>query len=402
MKSNHNRKKSLNNSNILEEAENLYREQPLYKHLKLLFFQIFSEHKLGPDATFDRNVWFLRHNKNFQKIAFDNITIEGPYTEFLKLLEDVSINGKNFSKMNINVKTFIDELCKQILEAIDRKNNAEELMSHYKMNEMKEIIADKLSKERQNLEFFGDTTEVKFSIRQMENFPEGNYSLKLICDTFEDNESHKINFSQISAGILNKRTISLNENDKDEPLKYSEYFETILIKNEKNFQNLELNECYLSRSKFFGEVSYIGILLNSFKICVEKDNLIFAVSDTETMIDTFLNSLDVLLKDKPFKISSSTFATIDRNNKHLMKAGMDKKFVIFYDLEINFNKKIKILILEKIWNIFQDTIITKFENEKLINNFLEYFPDSKEEINNLISENKNEKEICECVNCILF
>ena len=72
---------------------------------------------------------------------------------FLKLLEDCSTNGKNFRNLNIEVRKFVNEFSKEICEATNRINNADDMIKHFKMDEMKEIIADKISKEKSNLEF---------------------------------------------------------------------------------------------------------------------------------------------------------------------------------------------------------------------------------------------------------
>lgn len=393
----------LNNLNQKEEEEPdlSFREDPLYRHLNITFFKLFSEHKIKPEEKFDKNIWFLKNNQEFQNIITQNKTIDGPYYGFLKLLEDCSTNGKNFRNLNIEVRKFVNEISRQICDATNRMNNADDMVKHYKMDEMKEIIIDKLIKEKQNLDFFGDITEVKFSIRQLENFPEGNFTMKLKCDSFEDNESNRIHYKEISAEILNKRKINVTENNLNSPLNSAEVFETIFLRNERNFEYLNLEETELLKSKFHEEVSYIGILINSFKFVIEKNEEFFAFSEIETMIDTFINNLEFLLKDKSFKITSSVNATIDKSNKHLIKAGMDRKYVIYYDMEINFNKKVKILILEKIFTIFQDTINAKYDNDKLINNYLDHFPESKEEIK-LLTKEKIIDERDKCGACCLI
>jgi hypothetical protein len=381
-----------------EENIFLYKDDPLYKHINMIFFKLFDENKIASDQKFDKNVWFLKHNKEFQDIINNKRTQDGEnYLGFFKLLQGWSINGKNFRNLNIDVRKFVNEISKQICEATNRRNNADDMIKHFKMDEMKEIIIDKFCKEKSNLDSFSGTTELKFSIRQIENFPEGNYSIKIICDSFDDDGINKIiSYKEISAGILNKRNIFINGYGN---INTPEYFETIYIKNENNYEYLNLSDCDLSKSKFNEEASYIGLLINSFKFVIENNiGDSFAISENETMIDTFINNLDVLLKDKTFKISSSVNASIDKKNKNLVKAGMDRNFIIFYEMEINFNKKVKVLVLEKIFNIFQDTLNAKYDNEKLINSILDNFPEIKDEINVLTREKKIEqKEKCCCL-----
>lgn len=394
-------KTNQNQNNNQEEFDLNYRDDPLYKHLNILLFKLLSEHKIKPTEKFDKNIFFLKNNNEFQEIVNNNKTIDGPYLGFLKLLEDLNSNGKNFRNLNIEVRKFINEFSRQICEYTNRMNNADDMIKHFKMDEMKEIVIDKLSKERQNYDFLGDITEVKFSIRQIENFPEGNFSLKLICESFDDNDSkgNRIILKEILSEIQNKRQIAINPQNINNPVGNLEYFETIYLRNESNYEYLNLNECDLSKSKFHEEASYMGLLINSFKFIVEKDEENFCFSEQENMIDTFINNLEVLLKDKPFKISSSCMAYVDKGNKHLIKAGMDRKYVIYYDMEINFNKKVKILILEKIFTIFQDTINAKYDNEKLINCYLDHFPEIKEEIKALTKEKKiEERDKCACCN----
>jgi len=114
----------------LEAIDHKYQEDALFKHLKLLFLQTFNDHKINLEENFKGDVWFLKNSPNFEKLTDNNITVEGPYTEFQKILEDTSINKNNFAKLKINVKTFINEICKNILEANERMINAKEMMTH--------------------------------------------------------------------------------------------------------------------------------------------------------------------------------------------------------------------------------------------------------------------------------
>jgi hypothetical protein len=392
-----NRSKSINSSNIIIKKDDIVKRNPLYRHLNLIFLQIFSEHKLGPDDIFDKNVWFLYRSSIFKKIDARNNTLQDePYNEFFKLLKDASLNGENFPNMKINVRAFINEICIQLITAADLKNNSLEKINIYKIYEMKEKINVELFKERINSGYIENMTQLKFSVIQLKNFPEGIYSLELICDSFADSgDQSRINFTKYHSKLNNQRLITVNKMNKDQILSKPEYFKTIILKNEENFDNLNLNECYLSRSKFYDEECYIGILINSFKFVIDKDYFSFALSDSINFLYLFLNNLDSLINNKPFKISCSTFAYLINDEK-------DKKFEIDYVLEIDFNKKIKILILEKIYNLFQDIIITGYENDKLIHNYLEYFIEYREEIRSIINEINNTSNTCVCDGCVMF
>jgi hypothetical protein len=389
---------SINTPNFIINNDNLETRDSIYKHLNLLFLQIFSDHNLTPDDIFDKNVWFLKRSSNFQKLNSENISIlEEPYNEFIKLLVNISLNGKNFSNMKINVKMFINEVCKELILANNIKNNSLEKIKIFNIEEMKEKITYKLSTERKNSTLMSNISQFKFSIRQLKNFTEGNYSFELTCDAFDDNgDEDRINFTKYSTKLNNQSFIIVNEKNKDGTLLNNEYFLTISLKNEKNYDSLYLNECYLSRSKFNQEDCYSGILIYSFKFIVKKDNFSFAISDNINFFDLFLKNLDILIYDKPLNFSSSTFALSIKDEK-------DKKLIIEYDLEIDLDKKIKILILEKIYNIFQDIIISSYENNKLINNYLEYFIEYREEIRALLNEKNNDNNSCSCDSgCVIF
>jgi len=385
-------------------SEAYYRQEPIYRHLNMFFFKLFSQHNYGPEDKFDKNIWFLKNNFEFQKLINLNITPEGSLSEFIKILQECSCSGKSLKNLFIEVKTFVNEISKSLFDAHQRKTNAEEMVKHYKMDEMKELIVDKIAKERQNFNFINDISEIEFSITKLEGFPEGNYNFSLICESFLDTESPFIKTQEITKKILGDRNIIINSYNKDQKLVNSEYFETIDIRNEKNFENLSLQEISLSKSKFCNEVTYIGILLNSFKFIVLKEEVFFATTENDMMIDNFINNLEMLLKDKAFKCSCAAFAQVDVNNLNYVNSNLyNQKLLIHYDLEIKFNKKSKLLLLEKIYNIFYDTITAKYDNEKIINNILDCFNEVSKDVKEIFNEKKNiNTEQCACNNCAVF
>ena len=231
------------------------------------------------------------------------------------------------------------------------------------------------------------------------------YAKKIIlsCEAFRDNESPFIETLEIQKKLIGNKKIIVNSINMDQKLINPEYFELLDVRNERNYEYLNLEEVSLSKSKFCNEASYIGILINSFKFFVFKEEVFFASTDNEMIIDNFINQIENLLKDKPFKCSSSAFAYIDQKNPHYIKAGMDKKYVIHYNFEVNFNKKTKLLILEKIFNVFYETITTKYDNEKIINDLLVDFAEVSRDVKDLFNERKNiNSDRCACTNCLIF
>jgi hypothetical protein len=420
---NHNNKKNDTNDNndncVRSESESYnHKEEPAYSHLNLIFFGLFREHNYSPEDKFDKNVWFLKNNLEFQKLlnSFDNSanngkTPEGSFSstslncEVIRVLQECSIGGKSLKSFFVEVKKFVNEISKVVFDANQRKTNAEEMVKHYKMDEMKELILDKLQKERANLTFLNDITEIQFSISKLDEFPEGAYNFGLACEAFADSESPLIQTQEIRKKLLGNKKITINTLNADQKFISPEFFEVIEIRNEKNYEYLNLEEVSLSQSKFVDEASYIGLLLYNFKFSVFKNEVFFASSEPETLIDNLINQLVTLLKDKAFKCSSAAFAYVDSSNPNFEKAGLEnKQLVIYYDLEINFNKKTKLLALEKIYNVFYDTITTKFDNEKIINNILNYFYEVSRDVNDILNENKNVKvDQCNpCTNCAIF
>jgi len=383
------------------ELEYSLKSEPIYRHLNLIFFRLFSLHNYGPEQKFDKNVWFLKNNIDFNKIINENKTPEGPSNDFFKILQDCCIGGKNLKTPLIEVKKFVNEISKNLFESNMRKQNAEEMVKHYKMDENKELIIDKIAKERQSLNFLNDITEIQFSIKKFENFPEGTYNVNLICEAFLDSESPLIQKEEINKKILKNKKIINNSN---QTLDNTEYFEKIQIRNEKNYEYLNLEEVSLCKSKFYNDPSYIGILFNSYKFVIKKDDIFFTVTENETMIDNFITNLNILLKDKSFFCSSASFANIDKKKLNFKENEHDsKKYLLHYDLEVNFNKKTKLLILEKIYNIFYETITAKYDNEKIVSNFLSYFPEITKDILEILNEKKNiNSEKCGCSDCLIY
>lgn len=422
---NNNFNNSFTRNSVQSESESSYKSDPIYRHLNLIFFGLFSEHNFSPEDKFDKNVWFLKNNSEFQKLisnmeysnnnSYINKTPEGPILssshfsrELIRILQECSFGGKNLKTLLVEVKKFVNEISKILFAAQQRKANAEEMVKHYKMDETKELILDKLLKEKANLNFLNDITEVQFSISKLDGFPEGAYDFRLFCEAFADSESPLIQTQEIRKKLISQnfqQKIILATHNINQRFSKPELFELLEIRNEKNFEYLNLEEVCLSRSKFSEEASYIGLLLNSFKFVAFKEEVFFASSEAEMLVDNFINNLDLLLKDKAFKCSSAAFAYVDGSNRNYVKAGLDNcKLVLYYDLEVNFNKKTKLLVLEKIYNVFYETITTKFDNEKLINEVLSCFYEISKDVKGLFSEKKNvNAENCgPCNNCTVF
>lgn len=403
------------------EKESYYKSEPAYNHLNLIFFKLFSEHNYNPEDKFEKNVWFLKNNLEFQKFLSSSENSENygktpeglsasQNSQLIRILQECQIGSatKNLSKnFLVEVKKFVNEISKVLFDANQRKQSAEEMVKHYKMDEMKERILDKLQKERSTLNFLSDITEIQFAITKLENFPEGFYDFFIACEAFVDAESAFIQRQEINKKLLSNKKISINSANLSigQKLNNPELFEVIEIRNEKNFEYLNLDEVCLGQSKFREEASYIGLLLNNFKFAVFKENIFFAASEKEMLIDNLINQLEMLLKDRAFKCSSAAFAYVDSANKNYVKAGLENtKLVVYYDLEINFNKKSKLLLLEKIYNVFYDTITSKFDNEKVINSILDYFHEVSRDIKNVLDEKKdfNPDKCNPCLNCSVF
>jgi len=391
---------SFSRISVKSESDAFYKQDPMYRHLNLIFFRLFSEHNYTPEDKFDKSVWFLKNNFEFQKLISSSETNSNSYnktpegsmpisnqrSELINILQDCSFGGKNLKSLLVQVKKFVNELSKVLFNSNQRKSNAEEMVKHYKMDEMKELILDKLQKERANLNFLNDITEVHFSLTKAEGFPEGMYDFWLNCEAFADSESRLIQKELLRKPLVTNKKLFLNtgQNSDQQQLTHPELFEVIEIRNEKNYEYLNLEEVGLHKSKFSEEASYIGMLLNSFNFSVFKNDVFFAKSESELFLDHFINNLETLLKDKAFKCSSAAFVYVDSSNKNFLKAGLDNcKLVLHYDLQVNFNKKTKLLVLEKIYNVFYETITSKFDNEKVLNNILACFYEVSKEVKDM-------------------
>ena len=371
------------------EKENI-RQDACFKNLNLILTKLFQQHKYNLSDKFKKNVWFLKDNPIFQnQINSDNNFIEATEDDHLfRILRVISISGPQLNDLNVDVMRFINILSKSLQDSNLTKKNLQTMIKYYNMEEKKELIIKKINFIKEKIHHINSFSKIKFSVYNLENFPDGNYTLKLLYEAHKNGNEHKIE-NQHFVNLKEKQNINIKSNSKNKKkLEKSEYFETIHLNCEKNSVQPDLESFSLDNNKFHIDTSYAGITIDNFKFIIEKNGILFAITENEFLLDNFMDSVDCLVSDKIYHKSFVSYAYLDVNREK-NSTNTDIKYEIYYDIEIEFEKFTNIIVLEKIYNIFQEIINTKEENEKTIEDILKYFPEIKNDIESALNEKKN-------------
>ena len=112
------------------------------------------------------------------------------------------------------MRKFVNEISKSLYEANSRLVNANDMVKHFKMDEMKEIISSRMNKEKSVQDLYGSITELKFSLTNLENFPEGSYDIKLFYEAYRNDNLNLYDENYNSDSLKDKYYVKLFGNKK--------------------------------------------------------------------------------------------------------------------------------------------------------------------------------------------
>lgn len=326
----------------------------------------------------DLNTWFLKDKLNLiyeliesgetpgnNKIKSNDtdIIVNIFYNKFLHL-NDSSKKNEDKSKIKINCKTFINEISNSLINIYKDVKRVNRLIKKYNAYETLNLIELNLNN-LDELSFRNEGTKSKLSfyIKQIQNFPTGDYKFTLLCE------------------FMNTSSSSDLVNSKEKNNSFFEYKLNNIIKiSGEDNRNIKLDDCKFKAIEFFSyEKSKKSIIdsgtnfLSYSLLCENMSvNNSYNVSNSSRLLDLFLGNIEIMLNKY-------------KKNKHLetlldFNFSLDENGTVYLGAQLELDPFTYSSIFSKIKELLKDLVSTKV---KLIHKFkmvLNYFPEIEEEV----------------------
>jgi hypothetical protein len=239
-----------------------------------------------------------------------------------------------------------------------------------------------------------DGSTLQMSIGRLEGFPEGGFLFKF----------HMTRFLSNNSAIRTSENVMIKNN---KILNIKEAKQMIIFRGQSNqpvfdpikFYPIELDE--RSESKMS---DYSGTDLIDFNIFIQRDNEDFAESQTERFLDLFLSTENFFDTTVDSVEIFYTF-TLETQKRMLRKyKELQPSYNIVLEMVFKLDNETRICILSRLKTIFSNAISNRFQNKQDIEELLDYFPDIKEKVTNIIFSIKDDKgDTCtSCTSCNIF
>lgn len=358
-----------------------------FKNLVERFTRLFNENGIKNYDRFDKNVWFLR-NKGGLLIPEGSTPTGISKNDMIDILEKTSINGMNFTKLDVKTEDFIKEISKVLYEYNNHKLKIEENLNKIQLRQKLENIGYKYQKSSSNRnkdnKFTGmnktpgfelvdsefPKTTLKYTISDINGLTEGEYRISAICKN-GGNENYYLSTDK------NKKLFYINRSSKN-------LYKDIVLE-----IPLEDNLYEFYDRKIFPIKEYYFEITKNSKIIFATDFVSF-------------DSLVIRYIDELHSRSKIYIKGIEDKEE---QSDLDNfKYSICYQLEIVVDNEIKEEIIKRTI-YYYESLVNGIENIQLsIDNLINFFDEkfAKEIYELLKGKSYLANDSCACNNCQIF
>ena len=367
-----------------------------------IFCKLFRTKGFLSDDFFNKNVWFLKDDLNFQNIIKNTLNIDSTPIGFYNteinnihsILRELS-EGKDLRKMNIQTRKFIERVSEVIIASNLQIQRAQNQIILYNAHQNKNILEETINLLNTRI-LNNQRTFFKIKLGRIDLFPIGDYNFTINYNQLNTYNTTLIDFKEVK--LKENKLLSVKQ-DKD----------IIILKNVDSmnvFNNIEAFSLNVTEDdQIYKSLSFSGCNLSNFHLVVQKDLKDFAYSKEENFLDIFLSCIEEL-KD----ISKDSFETTWKvklypyNNPNNNNSS-NEEYLVYMDIRFEIDPLTRASILKRLKSIFTDVISSKAENECIINEILDkYFPEISESVKFCLNKNEIDKtDNCgACNSCYLI
>ena len=372
---------------------------PKFIEMKETFEKLFRNKGYFSETQFDKDVWFLKNDLQFQNMLRPSSTSPStPMPEYNKmhsLLREMSISS-DMRKMNINTGQFINRICEILFNSHLMVMRSRELIKEYNAHENVNVleVKHKMLNEKYK-EQSESISKLGVSIGRLDLFPEGNFSFNF---HFVEKNPRDISMS-ISRNIKLKDNKSLNIKQTGDII--------VLNKNdcENSFEAVTLTALEASDSDKRASFEYSGTTLSTFNIEIYKNEELFAVSKPECFLDMFLNLIDKL-RDIDKETITTTWKVNTKTNLNMQHINnLLTEYEMVLEFKFNLDPITRASIINRILLILRDAITTETQNLINGNEILDvYFKSIAEQVQYILKKKDDDSSAnnCNCNSCVVY
>jgi len=352
-----------------------------YLDIYEVFETIFKKKGYNKDETFDKDVWFLKYDEEFQSRKRQSNT---PGQQTGNIIHDMIMElsrDKNLNNFNVSVEKFIEKITLELLECEKVKSETELQKKDYNA----EVVSNHIQVYLQEIERLRNITVehvtspcLSIAIDSVPQFARGKFKIKMILTELLSDGAESISENSLPLD-LTKKDINSNDSSSNKNL---------------DFEIVSINGITKYKKEGY---HYSGINVNSFKfLIIDSEKNIIGESSEDFMLEIFLNNVDKftdLSKNNIILPYRPCFTSSNKSNLTI-----DVKMAILFSI----NFQVRECILKQIHKIFTTLIASNKQERDKIEKILNYFPDYKPKIQSIL-EGKDVKDEClSCAKCNIF
>jgi len=309
-----------------------YSTSPKFLKMKECYENVFRKNDLFPNSKFDKNVWFLKNDPNFQ-IMIKPTSGSSPgqvvNSKMLNLLAELSSGGNDMKKLSVEVSRFIEKICEILYKSQIMIKRSSEQIKEYSAYENVSVLDIKMKELNKKVQE-NNMSRLNIKLIRLDLFPEGNYNFNF--HFFKTDISTAISTKSINNKLINDKTLKIS---KPNPI----LILTNDPQNENLFEPIEFHtlDDAGDHNRSFQDFTFSGSNLSTFHIQIYRDDILFAESQLENFLELFLVNIN-LIKDINQSIYSFNWKiTCDFNHEILKMLKVPINHIVdSYDVYLEF------------------------------------------------------------------
>lgn len=373
------------------------------------FEALFKMHGYNTYDSFDNKVWFIKENSHIQSYLNEETPeymdisytsrIKPKIIEVLTKCNNSRVNKANLTKMNINVREFIDTLANTLFEIHSSIEISEENIikndSLVKVAKIGEIISLLKSKISTKSKVYYESKMIAV-LTSVTNFPLSPYKAMLLLNTATDNNSEPIQ------DLFQEELFTLNT-----LIDINQANDTIILRNSKKmnksnyaFQQYSFGILENDDTRLLVDKRMNGTTLSNFKLRLQGKNGVIE-SNIEYFLHLILTSVDDLCDLTKDIWTKSCVLKMNDNKKSQDNSHRDIERSVGVDFIIELDDLTRIGILRRIKELISIPIDTKTKYLMDIDEIItDYFPEIKDSVMNILTRQEDNRNNC-CAECVI-
>lgn len=395
------------NNNLIYNKE-LILSNPKYQEILSKFERLFKLNNFNATDNFSSKVWFIQKN-----LSLYQMLLQTPETntgsKMYEILNTLRVKEDIFGDVEKLLYLIIEHILKsyaiyersmktlELYNAYNTKIKIEEILKLNDTNNSS-FNTGNLSSEKKSF--------LKILIKKFENFKAGQYIFNLHVNQLKNYNSSNSSFNSNRYQDVNYNLLK-DVNIVEDNL-------ALEVKTSKNnnfkYEAVEFEGLNLSANKS-SAIKFSNTSLSHFSVsCLNKSSKILKNSKDTYFLDLSLNLIDNLINSysnnnsiKNSNLNSNSIISEELTVK-LFKDNNDYEDTkMNIDLILEMDDKTKLCILKRILEILDSVIESKIHSMEDVNEILDYFPEIKPSIMNILtSDNPIEKRYGCCNSCYIF